>query len=179
MPVWSVQLVLFRSRMFVFPGPIYSFTSYQLLAIFFRLFPVTGEMIQPESWKAAQVINLSRKSVVRIVDLPDITSTICCRRTYIARNKINYPKMLPDMVTVMEKIIRFLRKSTFYTHILRENKGASSLFSLHRQNCPSASYIQNFKPLTIFCGCTDRLVFELVGNHRVRVSCVLAQISNK
>ena len=103
--------------------------------------------------------------MVRIVDLPDITSTICCRRTYIARNKINDPKMLPDMVTVMEEIIRFLRKSAFYTYI-RENKGASS-----RQNYPSASFIQNFKPLAIFCGCTARLVFELVGNHRVRVSC--------
>ena len=115
--------------------------------------------------------------MVRIVDLPDITSTICCRRTYIARNKINHPKMLPDMVTVMEKIIRFLRKSAFYTHI-RENKGASSLFSLHRHNYPSASYIQKFKPLTIFCGCTAGLVFELVGNHSVRVSCDVAQISN-
>ena len=115
--------------------------------------------------------------MVRIADLPDITSTICCRHTYIARNKINYPKMLLDMVTVMEKIIRFLRKSAFYTYI-RENKGASSLFSLHRQNHPSASYIQNFKPLTIFCGCTARLVFDLVENHRVRVSCDLAQISN-
>ena len=58
---------------------------------------------------------MSSKSVVRIADLPDITSTICCRRTYIARNKIKYPKMLTDMVTVMEKIIRFLRKSAFYT----------------------------------------------------------------
>ena len=102
--------------------------------------------------------------MVRIADLPDITSTICCRRTYIARNKINYPKMLPDMVTVMEKIIRFLRKSDFYTYI-RENKGASSLFSLHRQNHPSASLIRDFKPLIIFCGCTARLVFEIVGNH--------------
>ena len=86
--------------------------------------------------------------------------------------------MLSDMDTVMERIIRFLRKSAFYTYIMyiRENKGASSLFSLHRQNKPSASYIQNFKPLTIFCGCTARLVFELIGNHRVGVSCDVAQI---
>ena len=67
--------------------------------------------------------------MVRIADHPDITSTICRRRTYIARNKINYSKMLPDMVSVMEKNVRFLRKSAFYTYI-RENKGASSLFSL-------------------------------------------------
>ena len=26
--------------------------------------------------------------MVRIVDLPDITSTICCRRTYIARRDV-------------------------------------------------------------------------------------------
>ena len=81
------------------------------------------------------------------------------------------------MVTVMEKIIHFLRKSAFYNN-KRENKGTSSLISLHRQNHPSASYTQNFKPLTIFCGCTARLVFGLVGNHRVRVSCDVAQISN-
>ena len=49
--------------------------------------------------------------MVRIDDLPDMTSTICCGRTYIARNKINYPQMLPDMV--IEKINRFLRKSAF------------------------------------------------------------------
>ena len=60
--------------------------------------------------------------MVRIADLPDITSTISCRRTYIARNKINYPKMLPDMVTVMEKIIRFLRKSAFYTYIREKQR---------------------------------------------------------
>ena len=54
---------------------------------------------------------MSRKSVVRIDDLPDMTSTVCCGRTYIARNKINYPQMLPDMVN--EKINRFLRKSAF------------------------------------------------------------------
>ena len=54
-------------------------------------------------------MNLSRKSVVRMDDLPDMTSTVCCGRTYIARNKINYPQMLPDMVN--KKINRFLRKS--------------------------------------------------------------------
>ena len=36
--------------------------------------------------------------MVRIDDLPEMTSTVCCGRTYIARNKINYPQMLPDMV---------------------------------------------------------------------------------
>ena len=36
--------------------------------------------------------------MVRIDDLPDMTSTVCCGRTYIARNKINYPQMLTDMV---------------------------------------------------------------------------------
>ena len=49
--------------------------------------------------------------MVRIDDLPDLTSTVCCGRTYIARNKINYPQMLSDMVN--EKINRFLRKSAF------------------------------------------------------------------
>ena len=49
--------------------------------------------------------------MVRIDDLPDMTSTVCCGRTYIARNKIHYPQMLPDMVN--EKINRFLRKSAF------------------------------------------------------------------
>ena len=49
--------------------------------------------------------------MVRIDDLPDKTSTVCCGRTYIARNKINYPQMLPDMVN--EKINRLLRKSAF------------------------------------------------------------------
>ena len=49
--------------------------------------------------------------MVRIDDLPDMTSTVCCGRTYIARNKINYPQMLPDMVN--EKINRFLKKSAF------------------------------------------------------------------
>ena len=44
-------------------------------------------------------------------DLPDMTSTVCCGRTYIARNKINYPQMLPDMVN--EKTNRILRKSAF------------------------------------------------------------------
>ena len=49
--------------------------------------------------------------MVRIDDLPDMTSTVCGGRTYIARNKINYPQMLPGMVN--EKINRFLRKSAF------------------------------------------------------------------
>ena len=49
--------------------------------------------------------------MVRIDDLPDMTSTVCCGRTYIARNKINYPQMLSDMVN--EKNYRFLRKSAF------------------------------------------------------------------
>ena len=98
-----------------------------------------------------------------------MTSTVCCGRTYIARNKINYPQMLSDMV--YEKI----RKSAFYTYIC-ENKGTASLYSLHRRYNPSASYIRNFKPLTI-CGCTARLVFDLVGKHRNRVSCDVAQIS--
>ena len=40
--------------------------------------------------------------MVRIDDLPDMTSTVCCGCTYIARNKINYPQMLSDMVN--EKI---------------------------------------------------------------------------
>ena len=48
--------------------------------------------------------------MVRIDDLPDMISTVCCGRTYIARNK-DYPQMLPDMVN--EKINRFLRKSAF------------------------------------------------------------------
>ena len=73
--------------------------------------PVTDEMMRTEYWLAALVINLSRKSVVRIDDLPDMTLTVCRGRTYIARNKINYLQMLPDMVN--EKIIRFLRKSAF------------------------------------------------------------------
>ena len=68
------------------------------------------------------------------------------------------------------------KKICFYTYIY-ENKGAASLFSLHRQYHPSASYIRNFKPLTIFCGCTSRLMFDLVRNHRDRVSCDVAQIS--
>ena len=49
--------------------------------------------------------------MVRIDELPDMTLTVCCGRTYIARNKINYPQMLSDMVN--EKINRFLRKSAF------------------------------------------------------------------
>ena len=51
--------------------------------------------------------------MVRIDDLPDMTSTVCCGRTYtcIARNKMNYPQMLPDMVN--ETINRSLRKSAF------------------------------------------------------------------
>ena len=49
--------------------------------------------------------------MVRIDDLPDMTSTVCCGRTYIGRNKINYPQMLSDMVN--EKNNRFLRKSAF------------------------------------------------------------------
>ena len=49
--------------------------------------------------------------MVRIDDLPDMTSNVYCGRTYIARNKINYPQMLPDMVN--EKINRLLRKSAF------------------------------------------------------------------
>ena len=113
--------------------------------------------------------------MVRIDDLPDMTSTVCCGRTYIARNKINYPQKLPDMVN--EKINRFLRKSAFTLIYICENKGTASLYSLHRQYNQSASYIRNFKPLTIFCGCTARLVFDLVGNHRNRVSCDVAQIS--
>ena len=42
--------------------------------------------------------------MVRIADLPDITSTICCRRTYIARNKINlndvYKTLCPQHMLV-------------------------------------------------------------------------------
>ena len=49
--------------------------------------------------------------MVRIDDLPDMTSTVCCGCKYKARNKINYPQLLPDMVN--EKINRFLRKSAF------------------------------------------------------------------
>ena len=103
-----------------------------------------------------------------------MTSTVCCGRTYIARNKIDYPQMLPDMVN--EKINRFLRKSALT--LIYANKGTASLYLLHRQYNPSASYSRNFKPLTIFCGCTARLVFDLVGNHRNSVSCDVAQISN-
>ena len=36
--------------------------------------------------------------MVRIDDLPDMTLTVCCGCTKIARNKINYPQMLPDMI---------------------------------------------------------------------------------
>ena len=62
--------------------------------------------------------------MVRIADLPDMTSTVCCGRTYIARNKINYPQMLPDMVN--EKINRLLRKSSFT--LICENKRAAFLY---------------------------------------------------
>ena len=78
--------------------------------------------------------------MVRLVDLPDITSTICCRRTYIARKEINYPKMLPDMVTVMEKLSAS-QENLLFTQLIIANLCASSLFSLHRQNYPSASNI--------------------------------------
>ena len=113
--------------------------------------------------------------MVRRDDLPDMTSTVCCGRTYIARNKINYPQRLPDMVN--EKNNRFLRKSAFTLIFTCENKGTTSSYWLHRQYNPTASYIWNFKPLTIFFGRTARLMFDLVGNHRNRLSCDVALIS--
>ena len=87
--------------------------------------------------------------------------------------------MLPDMVIVKEKKYPLPKKICFLHIHTRKQRRRSSLFSLHRQNHPSASYIQKFKPLTIFCGCKARLVFELVGNHRVRVSCDVAQIHTR
>ena len=37
-------------------------------------------------------------------------------------------------------------------------------------------FVLNFKLLSIFCGCTDRFVSDLVGNHEDRFSRVGAQI---
>ena len=41
------------------------------------------------------------------------------------------------------------------------------LFSLHRSYNSSTFYIQNFQPLTIFCGCTAQFVSDLVGTEVV------------
>ena len=65
--------------------------------------------------------------MVRIDDLPDMASAVCCGRTYIARNKINYPQMLPDMVN--EKINRFLRKSAFTLIYMRKQGHSVFVFA--------------------------------------------------
>ena len=54
-----------------------------------------------------------------------------------------------------------------------ENKRTDQLhshcFLLH------TAYVQNFKPLDIFCGCTVRFVSDLVGNPEDRFSGVVYQ----
>ena len=44
---------------------------------------------------------------------------------------------------------------------------------------PSSSYIQNFKPLAILCGCTAQFVSDLVGNPEDQFSHNEAQIKAK
>ena len=44
------------------------------------------------------------------------------------------------------------------------------LFFATRKYNPFTSYIRNFKPLAIFCGCTARFVSDLVGNPEDRFS---------
>ena len=116
--------------------------------------------------------------MVRIADLPDITSTICCRRTYIARNNINYPKNASRYGYRNEKKLSASLENLLFTRTYAKTKAHRLCFPYIDRTIPLLPINKNFKPLSIFCGCTSRLMFELVGNHRVRVSCDVAQISN-
>ena len=61
---------------------------------------------------------------------------------------------------------------------LRGNREADQrLCFRYIDNCnPSASYIRNFKPLAIVCGCTAWFVWDLVGNLENRFSHNEAQL---
>ena len=76
---------------------------------------------------------------------------------------------------VGNQMIRVVRKPAF---CICENKEADQLRGNRPKNQqnPSTSYIRNFKPLTIFCGCTVRFVWDLVGNSEDRFSHDEAQI---
>ena len=71
-----------------------------------------------------------------------------------------------------------MRKSDFC--ICNKKKGADQLLStfvsLHIFYSPSTSYIPNFKPLAIFCGCTARFVSDMVGDLGDRFSHGTAQL---
>ena len=62
-----------------------------------------------------------------------------------------------------------MRKPAFCTC---KNKDADQLcgYRTADQYNPSTSLIPNFKPLTIFYGCTARFVLDLVGNPKDRFS---------
>ena len=76
-------------------------------------------------------------------------------------------------------------EKTGFLHMRKQRRRSASryprscsapLFSLHGQYNPSTSYIRNFKPLAISCGCTTRFVSDLVGNPEDRFSHNEAQI---
>ena len=53
---------------------------------------------------------------------------------------------------------------------LRGNREADQRLCFRYTDSPSSTYIRNFKPLAIFCGCTDRFVSYLVGHPEDRFS---------
>ena len=90
-------------------------------------------------------------------------------------------KMIDNLILVKrDHMSRIVRKPDF---CLGENKGADQLRGnreadqrlCFRYNF-SASYIQNFKLLALFCDCTGRFVSDLVGNPEDRFSRVAAHI---
>ena len=61
-------------------------------------------------------------------------------------------------------------EKTNVMHMRKQRRRSAPLFSLHRYNDPSTTYIRKFKPLAIFCSCTAWFVSDLVGNPEDRFS---------
>ena len=61
-----------------------------------------------------------------------------------------------DVYTITKSIrkIEPRHKKTCFLHMQKQRRRSAPLFSLCRYYNPSTSYIQSFKPLTIFCCCT-------------------------
>ena len=60
-----------------------------------------------------------------------------------------------------------MRKPVFFICEKQRRRSAAQL---------PAAKIRNFKPVTIFCGCTARFVSDLIGNPKDRFSHNVAQI---
>ena len=102
-----------------------------------------------------------------------------CTQKHVIRFQLGH-RMRKQIVVVSSRV---MRKSEL-SHC--ENKGADQLrsdceadqrllVSLHGYYNSSSSYIQNLKPLAIFCSSTGRFVSSLIGNPEDRFFRVTTQ----